>query len=111
MIQIGTCTRDSHYRTSFQMKHWIGIRNRLCKAGLIVFMPKGQTVLVCNAFDHKNGKTMITYGTDEVKLVFHHFQPVLENANCDLNVALGEFTELKLHVTRNPQMYQRVHPL
>ncbi|WAR29700.1 hypothetical protein MAR_003268, partial [Mya arenaria] len=59
----------------------------------------------CNAFDHKNwpnndNSALLQYGTDEVKHVFHHFQLLLENAYCDLNGALREFSELKLHVTK-----------
>lgn len=46
---------------------------------------ENQNFLVCNAFDHKNwpnndNSALLQYGTDEVKHVFNHFKPVLENA-------------------------------
>lgn len=55
-----------------------------------------ESFFVCHTFDYKN------WPDDE---------KVLENANCDLNAALREFTELKLHVSRNSQTYRNIHPL
>ena len=72
-----------------------------------------QNFLVCHAFDHKNWPNdqaaLVIYGRDEVRHVYQHFHPVLQNC-CDIDQAMQEFTELKLSVSRNAE-YRNKHPL
>ena len=72
--------------------------------------------LACNAFDHKNWPdiqqeaALLLYGVEDIKVVFQHFRVILEHAGCDLDKALSEWNDLKLHVARNAH-FRPVHPL
>ena len=72
-----------------------------------------ENFLVYHAFDHKNWPddqaALSIYGRQEVRHIYTHFQSVLQNI-CDLEQAVQEFTELKLHVSRNAD-FRNKHPL
>ncbi|XP_069122177.1 zinc finger protein 862-like [Argopecten irradians] len=73
--------------------------------------------LACHVFDHKNWpssedqEALLVYGVQDVQNIMTHFAVILQNANGDPEKALEQWTDLKLHVTRNYANFQALHPL
>lgn len=63
--------------------------------------------LSCHVFDPKNWpnyqdrQALLLYGSDDIQVLFNHFQIPLTDAGFDLNSARGEWKDLKLYVSRN----------
>ena len=68
----------------------------------------------CNIFDHSNWPDeeadLIQYGHNELQVIIDHFQHILNNCGCDIDSTLSAWTELKLHMKRNPH-FPFLHPL
>lgn len=68
----------------------------------------------CNIFDHRNWpdkeEALVRYGRQELQVITDHFQQVLNNCGCDIELAFNEWSELKLLV-RGTSHFRVLHQL
>lgn len=68
----------------------------------------------CNIFYHRNWpdkeEALVRYGRQELQVITDHFQQVLNNCGCDIELAFNEWSELKLLVRGTPH-FRVLHPL
>lgn len=53
---------------------------------------------------------MLTYGNRQIKTIYNSFEALLQRIGCDINNALDEWKEMKIHINSNDHL-KNLHPL
>lgn len=68
----------------------------------------------CNVLDQRNwpaeNHNLLTYGNRQIKTIYNSFETLLQRIGCDINNALDEWKEIKLHINSNDHL-KNLHPL
>lgn len=68
----------------------------------------------CIVLDQRNWPAekdnLLTYGNRQIKTIYNSFEALLQRIGCDINNALDEWKEMKIHINSNDHL-KNLHPL